>query len=229
MSWVVANFAQIWDLTLTHVGLSIPPIVLGFVLSVPLGWAAHRWKVSRSVLLTICGLLYTIPSLSLFLVLPAVLGTQQLDPLNVIVAMTIYAIALMVRSATDGFDSVEPDVRQSAVAVGYAPFSRFWSVELPLAGPVLLAGMRVVSASTVSLISVGSLIGVSSLGYLFIDGLNRRFPTEIIAGIVATIVVAVVFDLVLVMLGRLLMPWSRSDASASRRRRREVARLEATA
>lgn len=181
------------------------------------------------MLLTICGLLYTIPSLSLFLVLPAILGREQLDPLNVVVAMTIYAIALMARSATDGFDSVDPDVRQSAVAVGYAPVGRFWTVELPLAGPVLLAGIRVVSASTVSLISVGSLIGVSSLGYLFIDGLNRSFPTEIIVGIVATIVVAVVFDAILVVLGRLLMPWTRSDARIARRRRRDVARLEATA
>ncbi|WP_166980104.1 ABC transporter permease [Paramicrobacterium fandaimingii] len=226
MSWVVANFAQIWELTLTHVGLSVPPIVLGFILSVPLGWVAHRYAVSRSILLTVSGLLYTIPSLSLFLVLPAILGTTQLDPANVVVAMTIYAIALMVRSAADGFSSVEPSVRQSATAVGYSGWGRFWAVELPLAGPVLVAGMRVVSASTVSLISVGSLIGVSSLGYLFIDGLNRQFPTEILAGIVATIVIAVVFDVALVLIGRLLMPWTRSGAQVKRRRaatRTEVA------
>ncbi|GAB2525344.1 ABC transporter permease [Paramicrobacterium agarici] len=227
MSWVAANFAHIWELTLTHVGLSVPPIILGFVLSVPLGWIAHRYAASRSVLLTVSGLLYTIPSLSLFLVLPAVLGTTQLDPANVVVAMTIYAVALMVRSAADGFGSVEPNVRQSAVAVGYSGWGRFWAVELPLAGPVLVAGMRVVSASTVSLISVGSLIGVSSLGYLFIDGLNRQFPTEIITGIVATIVIAVVFDLALVGLGRLLMPWTRSGAKAPRRR--AFARTEAAA
>ncbi|WP_437582915.1 ABC transporter permease [Paramicrobacterium sp. CJ85] len=227
MSWVIANVAHIWDLTLTHVGLSMPPIILGFVLSVPLGWVAHRYRGSRSVLLTVSGLLYTIPSLSLFLVLPAILGTQQLDPANVVVAMTIYAIALMVRSATDGFGSVEPDVRESAVALGYSGWGRFWAVELPLAGPVLVAGMRVVSASTVSLISVGSLIGVSSLGYLFIDGLNRQFPVEILTGIVATIVIAVVFDLILVGIGRLLMPWTRRTGRAQRRRAAQ--RLEATA
>lgn len=226
MSWVVANLEQIWELTLTHIGLSIPPIVLGFLLSVPLGWVAHRYAVSRSILLTVSGLLYTIPSLSLFLVLPAILGTTQLDSVNVIVAMTIYAIALMVRSAADGFGSVEPSVRQSATAIGYSGWGRFWAVELPLAGPVLVAGMRVVSASTVSLISVGSLIGVSSLGYLFIDGLNRQFTVEILTGIVATIIIAVIFDLALVGLGRLLMPWTRSSAKAQRRRaaaRQEVA------
>lgn len=209
MTWAVQNFSQIWELTLTHIGLSIPPIVLGFLLSLPLGWAAHRWQASRGIILTVSGLLYTIPSLALFLALPAVIGTQQLDPVNVVAAMTIYAIALMARSAADGFGSVEPDVRQSAVAVGYSSWGRFWHVDLPLSGPVLLAGMRVVSASTVSLISVGSLIGVSSLGYLFIDGLNRRFPTEIIAGIVATVVIAVAFDLALVAMGRILMPWTR--------------------
>ncbi|MCW4458998.1 ABC transporter permease [Microbacterium sp. MPKO10] len=227
MSWVFANVEQIWELTLTHIGLSIPPIVLGFLLSVPLGWVAHRYAVSRSILLTVSGLLYTIPSLSLFLVLPAILGTTQLDPVNVIVAMTIYAIALMVRSAADGFGSVEPSVRQSATAIGYSEWGRFWAVELPLAGPVLVAGMRVVSASTVSLISVGSLIGVSSLGYLFIDGLNRQFTVEILTGIVATIIIAVIFDLALVGLGRLLMPWTRSSAKAQRRR--AAARVEVAA
>lgn len=218
MSWVIANIEQIWKLTLDHVGLSIPAIVLGFLIAVPLGWVAHRYRLSRGILLTVCGLLYTIPSISLFLALPAMIGTKVLDPVNVIVAMTMYAVALMVRTATDAFDAVSSDVQQSAVAVGYSPWRKFWGVDLPLAGPVLMSGIRVVSTSTVSLVSVGSLIGVSSLGYLFLDGLNRSFPTEIWVGIAGTILIAIVFDLLIVLAGRLLMPWVRVDAAARRSR-----------
>ena len=224
MTWVIDNFAQIWRLTMDHVWLSIPPILLGFVIAVPLGWLAHRFRLSRGVLLTICGILYAIPSLPLFVLLPAILGTQILNPLNVVVALTGYAVALMVRTAADAFDAVSPGVRQSATAVGFSAWGRFWKVELPLAGPVLLAGVRVVSASTISLVSVGALVGVTSLGYFFTDGYNRAFPTEILVGIVGTIVIAVVFDIVLVVAGRLLLPWSRlMDGRAARVARRAVA------
>jgi osmoprotectant transport system permease protein len=116
----------------------------------------------------------------------------------------------MVRVTADALASVEPAVAQSATAVGFSPWARFWQVELPLSGPVLLAGLRVVSVSTVSLVSVGALIGVSSLGNLFLDGFYRSFPTEIVIGIVGTIVIALAFDAVLVLCGRLLMPWAKT-------------------
>jgi len=166
------------------------------------------------VLLTVSGLLYTIPSLALVVAMPAILGTKILDPLNLIATLTIYAIALMVRTATDAFDSVSPDVRQSATAMGYGPWSRFWKVELPLAGPVLLAGLRVVSASTVSLVTLGALVGLSGLGYLFTDGYQRSFATEIFTGVVLTVVIAVVFDLLLILLGRVVLPWAKIEAVA---------------
>mgnify|MGYP004515054687 CR=1 FL=1 len=223
MTWVLANLEQIWRLTLDHVALSVPPIVLGFLIAVPLGWLAHRYRPSRGVILTVSGLLYTIPGIALFLSLPVVLGTRILDPLNVVVGMTIYAVALLARTAADAFDAVSGDVRQSSVAVGYGPIRRFFEVELPLAGPVLLSGLRVVSASTVSLVTIGSLIGVSSLGYFFLNGLNRRFPTEIFTGIVGVIVIAVVFDLLLVLIGRLVLPWAHVTRQRERRGRRAVA------
>jgi osmoprotectant transport system permease protein len=223
MTWVLSNFSQIWRLTLDHIALSVPPILLGFLIAVPLGWVAHRYKPTRGVLLTVGGLLYTIPGIALFLSLPPILGTRILDPINVIVGMTIYAVALLVRTAADAFDAVSSDVRQSSVAVGYGPVRRFFEVELPLAGPVLLSGLRVVSASTVSLVSIGSLIGVSSLGYFFLNGLNRRFPTEIFTGIVGVIVIAVVFDLLLVLLGRLVLPWAHVARTRERRGRRVAA------
>ncbi|HEV7848157.1 MAG TPA: ABC transporter permease [Mycetocola sp.] len=227
MTWVLANIGQIWDLTLDHILLSIPPILLGFLLAVPIGWLAHRYRVSRGVLLTVCGLLYTIPSLALIVAMPTVLGTRILNPANLIVTLTIYAVALMVRTATDAFDAVSGDVTQSATAVGFGAWRRFWQVQLPLAGPVLLAGLRVVSTSTVSLVTLGALVGMSGLGYFFTNGYQRNFATEILVGIIGTILIAVVFDVLLVLAGRILLPWARVDAAA--RRNARTARTKAVA
>lgn len=143
----------------------------------------------------------------MFILMPLVLGTSILSPLNVVVAMTLYGLALMVRSAADAFDAVPADVRQAAVAAGYSPLKRVLAVEFPLAGPGLISGMRVVAASTVSLISVGALIGVESLGTLFTEGFQRAFPTEIIAGIMCTVALALLIDAALNLLARLTMPW----------------------
>ena len=213
MTWVVANLGLIWARMLDHVVLSLPPIVLCFVIAVPLGWLARRYRVSRGIILTGAGLLYAVPSLPLFFVLPAVIGTGLRSPLNVIIALTLYGVALMVRVVADGLESVDADVRQSASAVGYSAWSRFWQVELPLAGPVLLAGMRVVAVSTVSLVTVGAVIGVQSLGSLFTDGFQRGIQAEIIAGLVATVALALIFDGALVLAGRVLMPWTRKVAA----------------
>jgi osmoprotectant transport system permease protein len=219
MTWVLANFGQIWELTLDHILLSIPPILLGFLLAVPIGWFAHRYRLSRGILLTVCGLLYTIPSLALIVAMPTVLGTRILDPANLIVTLTIYAVALMVRTATDAFDAVSGDVTQSATAVGFGGWRRFWQVQLPLAGPVLLAGLRVVSTSTVSLVTLGALVGMSGLGYFFTNGYQRQFPTEVLTGIVGTVLIAVLFDALLVLAGRMLLPWAQVDAAARRNAR----------
>ena len=212
MKWLFDNFDYVWSLTRRHVWLSAVPIVLGFVIALPIGWYANRHPRLRGTLLSAGSILYTIPSLPLFVIIPGIVGLGILSPLNVVIALTIYAVAIMVRSASDAFGSVSAAVLDSASAAGFSPAQRALRVELPLAGPVLLAGLRVVSVSTVSLVSVGALIGVSSLGSLFTDGYNRSFTTEILIGIGATVLVALFFDLVLVLLGRILLPW----ASASR-------------
>ncbi|HEY0260949.1 MAG TPA: ABC transporter permease [Lacisediminihabitans sp.] len=211
MSWVWTNFGLIWSLTLSQIWLSVLPIAVAFVVSIPLGYLASRNRTARSILLSLGGILYTIPSLALFVVIPVLIGTSLLDPTNVIIALSIYGVAIMVRSASDAFAAVSEPVQDSATAVGFSRWQRFFVVDLPLAGPVLLAGIRVVSVSTVSLVSVGSVIGVSSLGFLFIDGFQRDFFTEIWTGIVGTLVIAAVFDLALVFAGRVLMPWNRQS------------------
>ena len=214
MQWVWTNFDMIWSLTLAHVGLSVVPIVVGFLASIPLGYSASRSRVVRSILLSVGGILYTIPSLALFVAIPVMIGTSLLDPWNLVVALTIYAVAIMVRTSADAFSSVPADVQDSATAVGFSRLQRFFSVDLPLAGPVLLAGIRVVSVSTVSLVSVGAVIGTSSLGSLFTDGFQRDFFTEIWVGLVGILIIAAVFDVILVSIARALMPWSRRATPA---------------
>ncbi|RLP84051.1 ABC transporter permease [Mycetocola lacteus] len=210
MSWLFENFSDVWALVLTHVALSVPPILLGLIISVPLGWVAHRYRWGRGTLLTIAGLLYTIPSLALIIAMPTILGTQILDPINLIAALTLYAVALLVRTAADAFDQVSPQVLDAATALGYGPWRRFWQVQLPLAGPIIIAGTRVVSSSTVSLVTLGALVGMSGLGYLFTDGTQRSFPFEIGVGIVGTVLIALIFDLIIVLIGKALLPWSRT-------------------
>ncbi len=212
MTWIWSNLDLIWDRTLDHLVLSVPSILLSFVIALPFGWLAHRYRASRAVILTAVGLLYAIPSLPLFIVLPFLVGTSIRSPLNLIIALTLYGVALMVRVVADGLGSVDRDVQQSATAVGFSGWTVFWQVELPLAGPVLLAGLRVVAVSTVSLATVGAVIGAQSLGSLFTDGIQRGIQAEIIAGIIATVLLALALDAALVLLGRLLMPWTRKSA-----------------
>jgi osmoprotectant transport system permease protein len=215
MEWVWANRAELGSLVLTHAWLSAVPLVVGLAVSVPVGWWVSRSRrfpgiAQRlsSVVLAAGNVLYTIPSLALFVILPGILGTGFLSPWNVVVALSLYAIALLVGTVANAFASVSDVVLDAATAAGYSPAGRGLRVELPLAGPVLLAGLRVASVSTVSLVSVGALIGVSNLGSLFTDGFRRDFTTEIVVGVIGMVLLALVFDLVLVLAGRLLMPWA---------------------
>ncbi|KHK98514.1 ABC transporter permease [Microbacterium mangrovi] len=222
MSWVLENLGLIWQLSLEHVRQSIPPIVLGLVISIPLGWLAWRYRLVREPVLVITGILYTIPSLALLMILPVVLGISPLSELNLVVALTLYAIALMTRSVADGLESVDPDVRLAATAMGYGASRRFFTVELRLAGPVILAGLRVTAVSTVALATVGILIGVQNLGYLFTNGLQRQIVAEVLSGVVAVMIIALIFDALLVGAGRLAMPWQSADKTPRGSRRTRI-------
>ena len=224
MNWVLDNLGLIGSLTLDHLRQSTIAIVAAFVIAVPLGWLAWRYTRLRGSVLTTIGLLYTIPSLGLFALLWAVFGIPYLSETNLIIALTIYGVAIMTRSVTDGLDAVDATTREAAIAVGYGPWRRFWTVDLPLSGPVLLAGLRVTATSTIALATVGILIGVQNLGYLFTNGFQRRIVPEILAGVVAVVVIALLVDLLLVIAGRIAMPWmprrtlTRRERSAARAR-----------
>ncbi|MFK4834727.1 ABC transporter permease [Microbacterium sp. ZW T2_14] len=222
MNWVLDNLDLIGALTVDHLRQSAVAIVAGFVLSIPLGWLAFRYTKLRGTVLTVVGLLYTIPSFALFALL-SLFGVPYLSELNLVIALTIYAVAIMTRSVTDGLASVDPVTRSAAVAVGFGAWRRFWTVDFPLAGPVVLAGLRVTAMSTISLATVGALIGVENLGYLFTNGSQRRIVAEVFAGVVAVVVIAVVIDGLLMLAGRALMPWTRRTAPPRAARLRAVA------
>lgn len=209
MTWVLANLEMIWGLTLEHVVFALVPVVLGIVLAVPLGWLANRTGFGRTLTINVAGLLYTVPSLALFVILPPLLGTQILDPINVIVALTIYVVALLVRTVADALSAVPTVIVNAATAMGYTPLRRFLAVELPLSVPVVLAGLRVAAVSSISLVTVGAVIGFGGLGRMFTDGFQRDIPEEIITGIVLVLLIALVVDGLLLLLGRVLTPWDR--------------------
>jgi osmoprotectant transport system permease protein len=164
--------------------------------------------------------LYTVPSLALFVILPSILGTKILDELNVIVALALYTAALLVRPVVDALDALPGHVLAAATAVGYRRLRRALTVELPLAVPVLAAGVRVASVSNISLVSVGALIGVGGLGQLFTEGFQNAYDPPIVVGIVLTLALALAVDLLLVGARRLLTPWQSQRQSRPRSPRR---------
>ena len=215
MTWFRDHLGEVLDLAIRHVYLAGVPLILGLLIALPLGWLARRYKGLYPVLIIGTGLLYTIPSLALFIMLPLLLGTRVLNPANVLIAMTIYTVALLVRTVADGLGAVPDAVNQSATAMGYKRGRRFMSVELPLAVPVISAGLRVAAVSNVSIVSVAALIGVQQLGSLFTDGFNRAFLDPIIVGVVACVLLALLFDGAILGVTRLLTPWQRAGKAPS--------------
>lgn len=195
-----------------HIYLSVIPIIVGLVIAIPLGMLAARSRWANGPLLGASSVAYAIPSLALFVAMPAIIGTKILSPLNVIVALTLYAVALLFRSVKDGLQSVPEPVRQASTAMGMRRPRQLFSVELPIAIHVIAAGLRVVAVSTISLVSVGALIGVGGLGDLFTYGFQINSYTLIVAGIVLSVLLALLADVIIVLLERATTPWTRAVA-----------------
>jgi osmoprotectant transport system permease protein len=190
-----------------HTILSLVPVAIGLVISIPLGWLANRVSWTYPPLVTLAGILYTIPSLALFVIMPSILGTQILDPVNVVIALSVYTVALLVRVVADALASVPDDVRQSALAMGFNGFQRFFRIDLPVAVPVIAAGLRVAVVSNVSLVSVAAVIGIPQLGQLFTIGFQNSNYAPIVLGILGCLVLALIFDALILLALRLLTPW----------------------
>ena len=217
MTWFLEHLDLVAEYAWRHAYLAVVPLILGLLLAIPLGWLARRVPWLRTPIVAGSGLLYTLPSLAVFILLPGLIGTQILDPLNVLIAMTVYTIALLVRTVVDGLDSVPQEVRLAATAMGYRGLRRFAAVELPLAVPVITAGLRVAAVSNVSIVSVAAIIGVQQLGSLFTDGFNRAFLAPIVVGLVACVALALLLDLLIVWGSRTLTPWARTVGAGGTR------------
>lgn len=198
-----------------HIMLALVPVLLGIVVALPLGALAVRYSRLYYPLVNVSSLLYAVPSLALFLILPGIIGTNVLSPLNIIVALALYTVALLVRVVADALNSVDPSVKQAATAMGYGRVRRLISVELPIALPVMLAGLRVATVANISIVSVGALIGVGGLGALFTRGLQLRYLDPIIVGIVLSVLLAAVCDSIIVLVQRQLTPWTRAGGRSA--------------
>ena len=210
-NWIGTHTDLLGELLAQHVYLALVPVLLGLAISLPLGLSCVRWPRIYPIVLAVTSTLYALPSLALFVVLIQYTGFSAW---TVILPLTVYTLAVLVRNVVDGLHSVPDHVRQAAVAMGFSAARRLVQVELPIAVPVDFAGLRVATVANISLVSIGSLIGISGLGQLFVDGIQRNFPTPIVVGIVLTVALAVLADLALVLLQRVLTPWSRMRRAA---------------
>jgi osmoprotectant transport system permease protein len=210
-SWIPSNWSLIWQLIRANAYLGVVSPLIGLVISVPLGIVAARWRWFWPPVLVIINVVYAIPALALFI---ALIPAYGLTNTPVVIALTAYSLCIILPNVVAGLRAVPAPVRQAATAMGYGPLRRLITVELPLAVPVIIAGLRVAVVSSISLATVGQLIGVSTLGYLFVDGLQRSFPTEIYVGLFLIIALALICDLILVGLGRALTPWAATRSRA---------------
>ena len=208
MTWLSSNWGVIGSLTLAHLWIALPAIALSVLFSVPIArWAAFSRR--GGWVLSALSALYAVPSLPLLIVIPVIVGVALRSPINMVIVLTLYGVAVLVRQVAEGFRAIPRATLQAANACGYSLPRRFVEVELPLATPVIVAGTRVVATSTVSLVTVGAFIGVRSLGTLFTDGFQRGIIAEVVAGLVATVLLALVIDALVQGIGWALTPWTR--------------------
>jgi osmoprotectant transport system permease protein len=217
MHYLLTHLDDAWALTLIHLRLSLVPVLIGLAIAVPLGVLVQRAPIPRRLTTATASVVFTVPSLALFVVLPLIIGTRILDEANVLVALTAYTTALLVRTVLEALDAVPAQVRDAATAVGYPPIIRMLKVELPLSIPVLVAGLRVVVVTNIAMVSVGSVIGIGGLGTWFTAGYQTNKSDQIFAGIIALFLLAVVIDVLIDLAGRLATPWERAARKARRR------------
>jgi osmoprotectant transport system permease protein len=213
-SWqyVHDNAGDLGNTLLYHAGLTARAVVLALIIAVPLAVVAYWIKPLTGPILALSGFLYTIPSLALLSLLAPLIGTTT--DVTVLVALVLYALLVLVRNALNGLTQVPAEVRDAALGMGYGRFGRLWHVELPLALPSIVTGLRLATVSTVALVTVGALIGKGGLGELILGGFRNNFyKAEIMTGTILCVALALALDLVLAGIGRLLTPWARRRAS----------------
>jgi len=206
--WISDHVAVIESRGLQHVYLTIETVVIGFLIAFPEAVYAsrHRWAVSP--ITSISGVLYTIPAFAfIFLLLPI----TGLSLTTVAIPLIAYSLLILFRNTLAGLDSVEPEVKEAAVGMGLSRRQLLWRVEVPLAMPVIIAGLRIATVSSIALITIAALIGRGGFGQFILDGLNTFFWTPLIVGVVLSVALAFVADLLLLGLQRLATPWAKAS------------------
>jgi osmoprotectant transport system permease protein len=212
-AWAVDHLDELLDRMVQHFVLAAIPVVVGFVISLGLAvWAVRRAR-ARAAVVSVSGVLYTIPSLALFAALVPVTG---LSILTAVIPLVLYTLLIYLRNILAGIDGVAPEVLEAADAMGYGRWQRLGRVELPLALPLIAGGVRLASVSTIGLVTVSGILGdrFGGLGFFIFEGYRRSFPTEVLFGALPSIVLAVVVDLVLQRAQRRLTPWAPGAARA---------------
>jgi osmoprotectant transport system permease protein len=204
--WVGDHLSEIRTSAYEHVLLTVISVGLGIAISVPLAIAVRRWRTLYAPVLWVTGLMYAIPSLALFGLLVPITGLTRTTAL---IPLVSYTLLILVRNIVTGLDGVPEDVLDAARGMGYTGSRQFVQVEVPLALPAIFAGIRIATVSTIALVTVTAVIGQDSLGQLILDGLNRDFRTPLVVGTFLTVVLALVADLVLLGVQRLMTPWAR--------------------
>jgi len=210
--WVARNLGSIGHRTLEHLTLTGLAVGIGLVLSFGLAGIALRFPRWYAPLAGFAGILYTIPSLAAFALVVPFTG---ISVTTAEIALVSYTLLILLRNIVVGISSVPEEVVEAAVGMGYRPFRRFLQIDLPLALPAIIAGIRIATVTVVGLVTVTSLLGLGGLGYFILDGFRRSivFPTEIIVGTVLSVVLAALLDLGFMVLERVLTPWSRRSVS----------------
>jgi osmoprotectant transport system permease protein len=204
--WVLGHADEIWQRLLEHVTLALLAVGIGFALSFALALLVRRYRRLRTPVTRLAGVLYTIPSLALFSLLVPVTG---LTPLTAEIGLVSYTLLILIRSILDGLQSVPAEVRETAVGMGYTPWHLLWRVEIPLAIPVIVGGLRVATVTTIGLVTVTALIGEGGFGYFILQGMQRFYTTPLIVGATLSVALAILADGLLVLTQRWVTPWAR--------------------
>ena len=211
--WIVDNLDEIGQRLGEHLVMVVAAVVIGFVISFGLALIARRWRRTYAPIVAVTGTLYAIPSLALFVLLIPVTG---LSLTTGIVALVLYTLLILIRNIVVALDGVPPDVVEAADGMGYSRRQRFLRVELPIALPVIVAGLRIATVTTIGLVAITTFIGLGGLGYLIINsGIRRFFPTSIYVGVLLCVLLAVIADVGLAWVQRRLTPWARARAEGA--------------
>ena len=205
--WVTDHLDEIWMRLGEHVTLTLLAVAYGLLISFPLALLAVRWRRLYPPVVGVTGVLYTIPSIALFVILIPWTGLSRTTAL---IPLVTYTLLILIRNIVAGLRAVPAEVKEAAQGMGYRPLRQLFSVELPLALPAIVAGIRIATVTTIGLITVTALIGQGGLGQFMIDGFQRDFRTPLTVGIVLSVALAVAADLILVATQRLLSPWARA-------------------